>query len=106
MDLTTNETTADASAEVAEATEKPVTKYDKEEFAYLRNSGFSSEAFKVEIKNLPKFYGYGEIKKMVNVTCNLDCNKIKIPRKNSPFGFLCFKNEEGKTARPGLNLIN
>lgn len=29
-------------------------KYDKEEFAYLKNAGFTSEVFKIEIKNLPK----------------------------------------------------
>lgn len=70
-------------------------KYDKEEFAYLKNAGFSSEIFKVEIKNLPKYYGYSEIKKLINSTLNLESNKIKIPRKNSPFGFICFKNDEG-----------
>lgn len=29
-------------------------KTDKEEYAYLKNSGFSSEAFKIELKNLPR----------------------------------------------------
>lgn len=70
-------------------------KYDKEEFAYLKNAGFSSEMYKVEIKNLPKYYGYGEIKKLINTTLGLECNKIKIPWKNAPFGFICFKNDEG-----------
>lgn len=37
--------------------EKQEDKFDKEEYAYLKNAGFSSEAFKIEIKNLPKFYG-------------------------------------------------
>lgn len=74
----------------------PSSRYDREEFAYLKNSGFSSEIFKIEIRNLPKYYGYGELKKFINQTCSLDCNKIKVPRKNSSFGFLCFKNEEGK----------
>lgn len=69
---------------------------DKEEYAYLRNQGFSSEAFKIEVRNLPKFYGYGEIKKLFNNTLKLDCHKIKIPKKNSPYGFVCFKNDEGE----------
>lgn len=82
-------------ASVKEATAELPKKYDKEEFAYLKNSGFSSEIYKVEIKNLPKHYGYGEIKKLINTTLGLECNKIKIPWKNSPFGFICFKNDEG-----------
>lgn len=68
---------------------------DRDEFAYLKNAGFSSEVYKIEIKNLPKYYGYGEIKKLINTTLNLECNKIKIPYKNSPFGFICFKNDDG-----------
>lgn len=27
------------------------------EFSYLETGGFSSERFKIEVKNLPKFYG-------------------------------------------------
>ena len=90
------EAVADKTNETIELNEEPKKTFDKEEFAYLNNPGFSSEAFKIEIKNLPKHYGYGELKKMVNVTCGLDCSKIKTPRKNSPFGFLCFRNDEGK----------
>lgn len=76
---------------------KPADRYaGKEEYSYLSNPGFSSEVFKIELKNLPRFYGYGELKKMVNVTCKIECNKIKIPKKNSPFGFLCFRNDEGR----------
>lgn len=90
VDVETDHTT------IAEAAAEPAKMFEKEEFAYLNNPGFSSEAFKIEVKNLPKYYGYGELKKMVNVTCSLDCNKIKTPRKNSPYGYLCFKNNEGK----------
>lgn len=76
--------------------EKVDDKLDKEEFAYLKR-GFSSEAFKIEIKNLPRHYGYGEIKKLVNRTLNIECHKIKLPRKNASFGFICFKNHEGES---------
>jgi hypothetical protein len=35
----------------------PVEKYeDKEEYAYLKH-GFSSECFRIEVRNLPKFFG-------------------------------------------------
>lgn len=81
--------------ENTEHLEVPAVQLDKDEFAYLKNVGFTSEIYKIELKNLPKFYGYSEMKKLVNITLSLDCNKIKIPRKNSSYGFLCFKNEEG-----------
>jgi tRNA (uracil-5-)-methyltransferase len=48
------------------------------------------------VKNLPKFYGYGELKKLINVTLGLECNKVKIPRKNCQFGFICMRNEEDR----------
>lgn len=83
------------SSEPKVADVKPENYADKEEYAYLKNAGFSSEAFKIEIKNLPKHYGYGEIKKLINTTIGLECNKIKIPRRNSAYGFICFKNDEG-----------
>lgn len=39
--------------------EEPVESAPKksDEFAYLDAAGFSSERFKIEIKNLPKYYG-------------------------------------------------
>lgn len=89
-----NDKNIEIAAVKEEAADLPK-KFDNEEFAYLKNSGFSSEIYKVEVKNLPKHYGYGEIKKLVNTTLGLECNKIKIPWKNSPFGFICFKNDEG-----------
>lgn len=66
---------------------------------YLSHEGFTSEIFKIEIKSLPKYYGFSEIKKLVNVTLKLDSNKIKIPGRNSNFAFVCFKCEEGKKTR-------
>lgn len=68
----------------------------KPDIGYLSHEGFTSEIFKIEIKGLPKYYGFSEIKKLVNVTLKLDSNKIKIPGRNSNFAFVCFKNEEGK----------
>lgn len=63
---------------------------------YRQNQGFTSEIFKIEVRNLPKYYGYGEIKKLFNKTLGIDCNKIKIPSKNSQYGFICLKNDEGE----------
>lgn len=55
------EPAVEESKEVAEKVvpEKPVETAPpkSDEFAYLDASGFSSERFKIEIKNLPKYYG-------------------------------------------------
>lgn len=74
-------------------------KFDKEEFGYLKHAGFSSEVFKIEVKNLPKFYGYAEMKKLISNTLALNASKIKIPRKNSSFAFVCLRSEEGKVMK-------
>ncbi|KAG5667781.1 hypothetical protein PVAND_015751 [Polypedilum vanderplanki] len=79
-------------------------KYDTEEYAYLKNSGFTSELYKIEVKNLPKFYGHAEIKKLFSTTLGLNSNKIKIPRRNCPFGFVCFRNEEDR--QKAIEILN
>lgn len=40
----------------AEVTTAPV-KAKENEYAYLDSTGFTSERFKIEIRNLPKYYG-------------------------------------------------
>ena len=89
-------------------------KFNAEEYAYLKNSGFTSEIFKIEIQNMPvsnfarkwtfkdlslnlypqKFYGYAEVKKLMDFF-SINFNKIKIPWRNSKYCFVCFRNEEG-----------
>ncbi|VEN61220.1 unnamed protein product [Callosobruchus maculatus] len=64
-------------------------------FAYLQRD-FSSESFKIEIKNLPRFYGYHELRKLLNEKLKLNANKIKAIRRNSPFVFVCFRNDEDR----------
>lgn len=85
------------------------------EYAYLERD-FSSENYKIEIKNLPRYYGYGvrylqpkidnfvlmpvlfyqEFKKLLNEKLNLGSNKIKTPRRNSPYAFVCFRNDSDR----------
>nr|XP_023017149.1 tRNA (uracil-5-)-methyltransferase homolog A isoform X2 [Leptinotarsa decemlineata] len=64
-------------------------------YAYLERD-FSSENFKIEVKNLPKFYGMNEFRKLLNEKLKLHSNKIKTTRKNSPYAFVCFRNEEDR----------
>ncbi|KAK9716917.1 hypothetical protein QE152_g24463 [Popillia japonica] len=64
-------------------------------YAYLGRD-FSSENFKIEVKNLPKYYGINEFRKLVNEKLKLASNKIKVVRRNSPFIFVCFRNNEDR----------
>ncbi|KAL0272185.1 UNVERIFIED_CONTAM: hypothetical protein PYX00_005262 [Menopon gallinae] len=65
-------------------------------FAYLERSDFTSEKFKIEIRNLPKRYGLRELKKLLNQKLKLGSNKIKVPSKNSFWIYVCFRSEEDK----------
>ncbi|XP_035892405.1 tRNA (uracil-5-)-methyltransferase homolog A [Anopheles stephensi] len=69
-----------------------------EEYAYLDATGFTSELFKIELRGLPKYYGIGELKKLLNVKMKLSMNKIKIMKPGSPFIFICFRNQEDREA--------
>ncbi|XP_019557004.3 tRNA (uracil-5-)-methyltransferase homolog A [Aedes albopictus] len=82
---------------VVDATEaKSTTKED--EYAYLETTGFTSERFKIEIRNMPKYYGIAELKKFLNSELSLSTNKIKIIRPGCPFLFVCFRDEKGRQA--------
>ncbi|KAJ8972630.1 hypothetical protein NQ314_000086 [Rhamnusium bicolor] len=62
-------------------------------YAYLKRD-FSSENFKIEIKNLPRHYGISEFRKLLNDKLKLNSNKLKITKKNNAFAFACFRNAE------------
>jgi len=55
---------------------------------------FTSEIYKIEIQNLPKFYGMGQMKKLLNKKLNLNTCKMKPVGKN--FMFVTFRNEEDR----------
>ncbi|KAJ8923060.1 hypothetical protein NQ315_001609 [Exocentrus adspersus] len=68
---------------------------EEDPYAYLDRQ-FSSENFKIEVKNLPKFYGINEFRKLLNHKLNLNSNKIKTVKRNSPYAFVCFRSEEDR----------
>lgn len=61
-------------------------------YSYIKDDLFTSEIFKVEIKNLPKFTGFNDLKKFL-AKHNLNPHKIKLFGKQT-FAFVTFKNEE------------
>lgn len=62
--------------------------------SYLQRDDFSSERFKLEVRNLPKYFGYGEIRKFFK-SLNLQYVKINSPTKRN-FAFVTFVSEEAK----------
>lgn len=86
----------------AEGVPENVKEEKKEEqenpFAYLEREDFTSEKFKVEVRGLPKFYGVGEFKRLLNEKMKLKVVKVKPPRKGSGWLFVSFKDEETRQA--------
>ncbi|XP_050410106.1 tRNA (uracil-5-)-methyltransferase homolog A [Patella vulgata] len=63
-------------------------------FFYLKTDEFTSEKFKIEIFNLPRKFGFTQLKKRLNVTLGLKSHKIKAPNTN--YAFVTFKCEEDR----------
>lgn len=61
-------------------------------YSYIKDDLFTSEIFKVEIRNLPKFTGFNDLKKFL-AKHSLNPHKIKLFGKQT-FAFVTFKNEE------------
>ncbi|XP_060928303.1 tRNA (uracil-5-)-methyltransferase homolog A [Limanda limanda] len=65
---------------------------DPSAYRYIKEELFTSEIYKVEIRNLPKFVGFNDLKKFL-ARHGLNPHKIKLFGKN-PFAFVTFMNEE------------
>lgn len=65
---------------------------DPNMYRYIKEDLFTSEIFKVEIQNLPKYIGFNDLKKFL-AKHGLNPHKIKLFGKQT-FAFVTFKNEE------------
>ncbi|XP_053557874.1 tRNA (uracil-5-)-methyltransferase homolog A [Bombina bombina] len=61
-------------------------------YRYIKDDLFTSEIFKVEIQNLPKYIGFNDVKKFL-AKYGLNPHKIKLMKKQT-FAFVTFKSEE------------
>ncbi|KAH0625550.1 hypothetical protein JD844_015108 [Phrynosoma platyrhinos] len=61
-------------------------------YRYIKDDLFTSEIYKVEIRNLPKYIGFNEVKKFL-AKYGLNPHKIKLLGK-ATFAFVTFKSEE------------
>ncbi|CAD7080390.1 unnamed protein product [Hermetia illucens] len=62
------------------------------EYSYTERGLFTSEIFKVEVRNLP-FFGIAELKKLLLKNFGLEVCKIKSPKRRE-FAYLCFRSQE------------
>ncbi|XP_021955567.1 tRNA (uracil-5-)-methyltransferase homolog A [Folsomia candida] len=69
---------------------------EKNPYAYLDREEFSSEKYKIEVKGLPKIFGFKEIKKLLSNKLNLNPHKIKTGKSGASYMFVSFKTEEDK----------
>ncbi|XP_072029493.1 tRNA (uracil-5-)-methyltransferase homolog A-like isoform X2 [Amphiura filiformis] len=85
--------TSTEDAEVkGESASEPVT----DPYHYTKGEEFTSEIFKIEIKNLPRYFGFSQLKKML-VKLQLNPKKLKAMKgRNGNFGFVTFNCEEDK----------
>lgn len=65
---------------------------DSNAYRYIKEDLFTSEIFKVEIQNIPKFIGFNDLKKFLTKH-GLNPHKIKLFGKQT-FAFVTFKNLE------------
>ena len=61
-----------------------------------KNSLFSSEDFKIEVQNLPRFCGHSQLKKLFSNKLKLNFHKLKPCGPKANYMYICFKNEEDK----------
>ena len=61
-----------------------------------QRQGFSSEQFKIEIQNLPKFFGIGQMKKLLVKRLKVKPHKIKPCGPKATYMFMNFANEEDR----------
>lgn len=64
---------------------------DPNMYRYIKDDLFTSEIYKVEIRNLPKFIGFNDLKKFL-AKHGLNPHKIKLFGRQT-FAFVTFKNE-------------
>ncbi|KAK2581834.1 hypothetical protein KPH14_002300 [Odynerus spinipes] len=79
-------------------------KNEKDPYAYLERDNFTSEKFKVEVRGLPKYYGIGEFKKLLNDKLDLQTCKVKPPRRSSRWLYVCFRTEECR--QKAISILN
>ncbi|CAF0904041.1 unnamed protein product [Adineta steineri] len=83
--------------EVVESSTEP----KSEEKGYLARDEYTSERFKLELNNLPKYFGFGDLKKKLK-QLGVSFVKIKVPQQ-ATHAYVNFRNEEDR--EKGMKLL-
>ncbi|XP_066944925.1 tRNA (uracil-5-)-methyltransferase homolog A-like isoform X3 [Macrobrachium rosenbergii] len=62
-----------------------------------RDTEFTSEDFKIELRGLPRYYAMGQLKKLLNETLQLKAHKIKPAGNNRDWAYITFRDEKSRT---------
>jgi len=73
------------------------------DYDYTKSEHFTSEIFKIEVQNVPKYLNYGEFKKFFRNKIKVECHKINSPL-NIRKAYVTFKTLESK--ENALQVIN
>ncbi len=84
-------------------TEKVVESTPEADLQPVAPAEYTSEIFKVEIKNLPRNFGFGALKKFI-ASLDLKVVKVKSPGQGSTFAFVTFTCEEER--QKALRILN
>lgn len=85
------------TVEDVEFEDKKPDELNDEAYSYLKSNEYTSEIYKIEINNIPKFLNHGELKKLFTNKFKLIPKKVKVVkgfRKSSSYAFATFANEE------------
>ena len=91
MDNTIDDETKDTEMAEVQEDKEPAVKVEDN-----RNNLFSSENFKIEVQNLPRFCGHSQLKKLFSNKLKLNFHKLKPCGPKANYMYICFKNEEDK----------
>ena len=88
--------TDDVQESTAEANEHGVPSGTMDAYSYTKFDEFTSEIFKIEIQNLPRYSTPAELKKLLRNKFSLEAKKLKVIKgvgHKPTFGFVTFCND-------------
>lgn len=89
-----NDSVQEKSADSCENNEGMDTSADGNSNGHDEKNLFTSEIFKIEIRNMPKFYGIAQLRKLLGETLKLGVRKIKTVGKFARWVYVCFDSKE------------
>ena len=97
-------TTPDTETDTAQAAPPEATADKMNPYSYTSRGEFTSENFKIEVRNMPRYYGVSQFKKFLTNTLKLNVHKMK-PLPGRGAGIFVTLHDE-PTRQEALKLLN